>query len=461
MIPIISIIGRNNVGKSTIFNQFTKTKDALVTDIPGTTRDRQYGYVSINNKKLIFVDTAGLSDQNHTIIAIKNKTVNQTNIAIQMSDIIVFVVNAYEGLLPTDYDIINNIRKTKQNIFLVINKIDLLRNDISFKLEFYDLGFQKIYYVSALKKIGFSSLVDDFLKQIKYLQETSIHTVHRKDKNSSILYKDINHFCSNNHLKLIVLGKPNVGKSTLINSLIGEQRVITHDCAGTTRDMIFIPLLHENKKYILIDTAGILKIKHKTNYIQYISSKKTLSYIDKSNVVLLVIDVLECITNQDLSLLNVVMKLGKSMIILINKWDLIPVHKRKFTRLCVEHKLKFLKNFKIHYISALHSMNVKKIMLMADRLYKLSMTKLSSLKLNIIMKSAVGEHAPPLINGHKIKFKYVHPGGYDPLIVIVHGTKLKYLINSYKQYLINYFQRSLNLINIPLKLYFKDHSKVL
>ncbi|CAL4325836.1 GTPase Der [Buchnera aphidicola (Eriosoma lanigerum)] len=457
MIPIVAIVGRTNVGKSTLFNKLTQTKDSLTANFNGTTRDRIYGSISINKKEIVVIDTGGLKCQSNKSDKIDQDIIEQTIRAINESNMIIFVVNAREGVLPEDYYIANKIRTFQKKIILVINKIDGL-NQYTSSLDFHNLGFQHIHCISALNNIGITTLINQYLSSRLNLVDTLI-TENSHIKQYAFIKSYKNHIVKNQDLflRLTVIGKPNVGKSTLINSLLKEQRVLTNAIAGTTRDSIIIPVIKNYNKYILIDTAGISKKKNKNNYIHNISKIKTLSAINISNVVLFVIDVQDMITNQDLSLLNSIIKSGKSIIILINKWDLISIKKRKIIKSEICCKLQFLKNFTIYFISGLYSINIKQIFLLARKSYNSSILKISSFKLTNIMQTAVQKHEPPMINGKKIKFKYAHPGGCNPPVIIIHGNRLDKLLSSYKCYLQNYFQNELRLINTPIKLYFKEN----
>ncbi|QCI24095.1 ribosome biogenesis GTPase Der [Buchnera aphidicola (Macrosiphoniella sanborni)] len=441
MIPIIVLIGRTNVGKSTLFNILTKTKNALVANHKGLTKDRQYGYCTLlSNQKIILIDTAGLDIQFNEI---EKQAYKQTLQAIEESNLILFVVDAHDGLMPQEYEIAEKIRKYHKKIILIINKID--GSNLTTKInEFYLLGFKNIQEISAIHNQGINILKKNYL--IPWITQ---EYQQKNIKQDNLLQKS--------SIKIAFIGRPNVGKSTLINNILNTERMITCNIPGTTSDNISIPMKYKNKNYILIDTPGASKKKIKINNFEKFSLIKTLKTIEHSHVVLLIIDASLAICNQDLLLANFINNSGKGIIIIINKCDLLNSKEQNNIQELIKNQIKFIHFPKIHFISALYKKGIFQIFKSVYSSYKESTRKISTSKITQTMYEAIKKHQPPIIKGRRIKLKYAHVGNSNPLKIIIHGTQVKNLSLSYKKYLINFFQNALKIKNTPIQIQFKDN----
>lgn len=448
MLPIIVLIGRTNVGKSTLFNILTKKRNALVSSLSGLTRDRNYEFCYLEkNKKFILTDTAGFDFESKII---KTQAHKQTLIAMKEADLILFVVNAREGILPGEYEILKKIRKYQKESFLIINKIDGIK-EVEKIHEFYSLGFKKNIKISASHNQGINHFINKYLTpwiEFEFKKIKPKKTIEKKEK------------IENLPIKIAFIGKPNVGKSTLINSLIMQNRIITSNIPGTTLDTISVPIKYHNKNYILIDTAGASKKKRKKNKIEQISIIKTFKTIEKTDITLLIIDAKNeqnKICNQNLLLINMIEKFGKPLIIIINKWDLLNFSEQKKFKELINYKLKNAFFSKMHFISALTKQGIFEIFQLVKNIYhQFTNKKINTSKLMQIMKNAIKKHQPPMINGRRIKLKYIHLGSTNPFKIIIHGNQTRYLSLAYKKYLKNFFHEALKINGIPMKMKFKE-----
>ncbi|RIY33406.1 ribosome biogenesis GTPase Der [Psittacicella hinzii] len=492
---VIALVGRPNVGKSTLFNRLTKTRDALVADFPGLTRDRKYGIARYQDKEYILIDTGGLDGNEE---GIETKMAEQSLLAIQEADIVFMIVDARVGLMPGDTAIVNLLRKREKPVILVANKIDGLDKDQALA-DFYILGFDKVLGISASNNIGVSSLLDftfDFIdsetthhsddaeyadadeddivevededdledeedlvdEEFEYLDdaeiETKIEGITEKSINQEL--DDHNANVLKNNIKIALVGRPNVGKSTLTNCLLGEDRVIVYDMPGTTRDSIYIPLEHNGQNYTIIDTAGVRRKGKIYEAVEKFSVIKTLQAIEDSHVCLLVIDATQGLADQDLSLLSFILNSGRSIVILLNKWDAVTDQERKAIREEIDRKLGFINFARIHYISALKKHGIGDIFKYVQEAYLSANVKVSTSMLTRILYMALHSHQPPQVNGRRVKLKYAHAGGHNPPVIVVHGNMSKDLPESYKKYLINYFRKTLNIIGSPINFKFED-----
>ncbi|WAI11778.1 MAG: ribosome biogenesis GTPase Der [Buchnera aphidicola (Macrosiphum albifrons)] len=444
MIPIIVLIGRTNVGKSTLFNVLTKTRNALVANYPGITRDRQYGYCTLEtNQKIILIDTAGLDIKSNEI---EKKAYQQTLIAIKESHLILFLVDAQDGLMLQEYEISKKIRIHQKKTILVINKIDGINHTSIFN-EFYSLGFEKIQKISASHNQGINTLITKHL--IPWIK------INFKKEKIDQSYK--NEEPKKSPIKVAFIGRPNVGKSTLINGILKEERMITCNIPGTTLDSISTNIKYNYENYTLVDTAGAAKKKKNVNDFEKFSIIKTLQTIEKSNVILLIIDASIQVCHQDLSLADFIINSGKGIVIVANKCDLLNSLEFKKIKELIKNKLKFLYYSRIHLVSALYKKGIFQLFKSINESYRESQRKISTSMLTKTMHMAIKKHQPPIIKGRRIKLKYAHLGSSNPPKIIIHGNQIKYLSLPYKRYLMNFFHDCLKIKGTPIQIEFKDN----
>ncbi|MDI1351541.1 MAG: ribosome biogenesis GTPase Der [bacterium] len=430
MIPVIALVGRPNVGKSTLFNRITKTQDALVADFPGLTRDRQYGEAQFDDKAFIVVDTGGIGVDD---IAVDNLMSKQSAVALHEADVVLFIVDGRSGLTGIDQNIANNLRKLGKNIHLVVNKTEGLDDDIACS-DFQSLGINEVHSISAAHGSGIASLLEIILAPFAAEVEAPVF---------------------DQVLKIAFAGRPNVGKSTLINRILGEERVVVYDMPGTTRDSISIPFERDDQRYILIDTAGVRRKARIGEKIEKFSVIKTLQAIKESNVCLQLLDANEGITDQDMNLLGFIIESGKALVIAINKWDGLDEEHKERVKDELSRRLHFANFAKIRFISALHGSGVGGLFNDIKEAFASATQSFSTPKLTRLLQDISTKHTPPCVNGRRIKLRYAHIGGHNPPIIIIHGNQLNSLPESYKRYLNNEFIKHLGLVGTPLKIEFK------
>ena len=432
MLPVIALIGRQNVGKSTLFNRLTKSREALVADYPGLTRDRQYGFGKMGSVPYIVIDTGGISGEEEGINEIMAE---QTQHAIEEADAVLFMVDGREGLNATDEYVAEIIRRQSKKIFLVSNKSEGLNPETT-SLDFHSLGLGKPNIISALHGDYVLALMDQVLNPFE---------------GSSLSDIDVN----DEFLGITVLGRPNVGKSTLINRLIGEDRLVVFDQPGTTRDTIAVPFESNNTKYMLFDTAGVRRKAKVREKIEKFSIVKAIRSMEKAHVVLALIDAQEGITEQDVSLIGLTVQRGRSLVVVINKWDGLTATKRKQIKEQIDRRLPFLDFAEQHTISALYGKGLHNLLPAVQRAYKSATMNLSTKGLTNVLEKAVQQHPPPLARGRRIRLRYAHQGGRNPPTIVIHGNQTKQLSNSYRRYLINCFRKKFFLHGTPVQLSFK------
>ena len=432
MIPVIALIGRPNVGKSTLFNVLTRSRDAIVANQPGLTRDRQYGVGERNGKAFIVVDTGGLSGEKQDL---DDLMARQTRLAMEEADEILFLVDAQDGLTNGDRQIADLVRKSGKSCQVVVNKTDGFKPDQA-QAEFFALGFEHVRLIAAAHRKGTGVLIEELLSA--YPEQLAGSEA------------------SDAGPLVAVIGRPNVGKSTLINRLTGEDRVVAFDQPGTTRDTISVPFERHGKSYTLIDTAGVRRRGKVQETIEKFSVIKALEAIEKANVVIVVIDARDGLTDQDMTLLGYVVDSGRALVIAINKCDGLDPDQRDENRSALERRLGFVSFAAQHFISAKHGTGVGELMGSVDQAHASAFRDLNTRYLTDLLEEAVFKHNPPLYHGRRVKLRYAHQGGRNPPIVVIHGNQTQHLPDVYRRYLINFFIGKLQLKGTPLRIELKS-----
>lgn len=433
MIPVIAIVGRPNVGKSTLFNRLTRSKDALVADYAGLTRDRKYGEAVFQERRVMLVDTGGLTGQEEGIDA---AMAEQSLLAVQEADAVLFMLDCRDGLTPVDEQIAAQLRQYNKKIFVVANKIDGLSHDVV-TAPFYELGLGEVFGVAASHGRGTNNLLEAVFSQLPPSEEALPEEEQARG------------------IKIAVVGRPNVGKSTLVNRMLGEDRVVVFDMPGTTRDSIYINFERQGKPYTLIDTAGIRRRKNINLMVEKFSIIKTLQAIDDANVVVLLLDAAEGLVDQDMHLMGQVIESGRALVVALNKWDGLDDDHKSFVKTELERRLRFVEFADMHFISALHGTGVGNLYLSIERSYQAATEKFSTNFLTRVLERAVTEHQPPLVHGRRIKLRFAHTGGHNPPIIVIHGNQTEEIPNHYVRYLEKYFRTALDLHGTPIRFEFK------
>ncbi|MBB6056353.1 MAG: ribosome biogenesis GTPase Der [Gammaproteobacteria bacterium] len=468
MTPVVALVGRPNVGKSTLFNRLTRSRDALVADFPGLTRDRKYGQASFGELNFIVVDTGGIDGSEE---GIEVKMAEQSLQAIEEADVVLFMVDARAGVTSADIGIANHLRRQQKKVFLVANKTDGIDGD-AHCADFYSLALGEIHQIAAAHGRGVTALLEKalapFLEELvepteeeKAAAEEAAYWAAFEGKEEVLLNEDEEELTGEDRyadlpIKFAIIGRPNVGKSTLTNRMLGEDRVIVFDMPGTTRDSIYIPLERDEQQYIVIDTAGVRKKKKIYETVEKFSVVKTLQAIEDANVVLLLVDAREGISDQDLSLLGFTLHSGRSIVIAVNKWDGLDQDTKEKIKEDLERRLGFVDFARVHFISALHGSGVGNLFDSIQEAYRSATKRISTSMLTRIMNMAAEDHQPPLVRGRRVKLKYAHAGGYNPPRIIIHGNQVNDLPDSYKRYLINYYRKSLKIMGTPIHVEFQE-----
>ena len=441
MVPVIALVGRPNVGKSTLFNRLTKSRDAIVADVAGLTRDRQYGEALWQGKTYIVVDTGGISGDEQGIDTIM---AGQSLQAIEEADAVLFLVDAQAGRTAADEMIAAHLRKRHKHTFLIANKLDGAQQD-SILGEFSSLGLGAPIPIAAAHGRNINPMLE------AVLGEEGVARVEVDADGNPIAPKIVKAIGT----KIAVIGRPNVGKSTLVNRMLGEDRVVVFDQAGTTRDTIYIPYERHDKPYTLIDTAGVRKRGKVFEAVEKFSVIKALQAIEDANVVIFVVDAREGIVDQDLHLLGFVLEAGRALVVAVNKWDGMDESEKDFVKIELQRRLIFTQFADLHFISALHGSGVGLLYKSVDQAFESAMTKVPTKRMTEILEAAVAEHQPPLVNGRRIKLRYAHLGGSNPPIIVVHGNQVDAVPRSYTRYLENTFRKVLKLSGTPIRVEYK------
>ncbi|WP_339064841.1 ribosome biogenesis GTPase Der [Teredinibacter turnerae] len=433
MIPTIALVGRPNVGKSTLFNRLTKTRDAIVANFAGLTRDRKYGDAEFEGKRFIVVDTGGISGDEEGIDSVMAE---QSLQAIAESDIILFLVDCRDGLTHVDSQIAQHLRTLHKPTFLVANKVDGQNHDLAIA-PFFELGLGEVHSVAAAHGRGVNTLMATVLADIAVESEADEADAERR-------------------LKMAIIGRPNVGKSTLVNRMLGEERVVVFDMPGTTRDSIYIDYERDEKHYTLIDTAGVRRRKNVKLTVEKFSIIKTLQAINDANVVILVMDASEGIVDQDLHLLGHAIESGRALVVALNKWDGLEDDHKSYVKTELQRRLSFVDYADLHFISALHGTGVGNLYKSVEQAYQAATEKYSTSFLTRILEDAVTAHQPPLVRGRRIKLRYAHAGGHNPPIIVIHGTQTSEVPNHYTRYLEKVYRRALELHGTPVRIEYRS-----
>ena len=437
MLPVIALVGRPNVGKSTLFNRMTGTRDALVADVPGLTRDRKYGDGKIGERPYIVIDTGGLSGIREDLDSLMAR---QSWQAVEEADLVFFLVDGREGPNAADEVVAEALRRTGKPQILVVNKTDGIDAEAAL-LEFHALGLGEPVAIAAVHGRGVAALMS-----------TAIPLLPQAEEDSAVLEDD------DGRIRVAIVGRPNVGKSTLINRILGEERVLAFDQPGTTRDSIFIPFEREGQSYTLIDTAGVRRRARVKEAIEKFSVIKTLQAVDAANVVILVLDAQLEISEQDASLAGYIAEKGRALIVAVNKWDGLDDYARGQITGQLERRLPFLDFATSCFISALHGTGVGELFPWISKAYASAMRELPTPELTRILEHAVQAHQPPLVRGRRIKLRYAHQGGKNPPVIIIHGNQTKSVPQTYKRYLVNAFRSAMKLTGTPIRIEFRSGS---
>jgi len=435
VLPVVALVGRPNVGKSTLFNALTRTRDALVADVPGLTRDRKYGYARLPGRSCVVIDTGGLVAA--TQAGIEQLMAEQTLKAVEEADRVLFVVDAREGCTPQDLHVADVLRRSGKPVIVVANKAEGVEDELA-QAEFHRFGFGEPVAVSAAHLQGLEPLVERALAGFEEGQQAAAGPG-----------------VAEGAIRVAVVGRPNVGKSTLINRLLGEERLIAFDQPGTTRDAVEVSFERDGHAYVLVDTAGVRRRARVSEAIEKFSVVKTLQAIDRAHVVIGVLDAHDTIAEQDASLLGLVAEQGRALVVAVNKWDGIPPDQRAAIRDGLDLRLDFLRFAPVHLISARHGTGVGELMGSVLKAYRAAMRELPTRELTRALEQAMAIHQPPLVRGRRIKLRYAHQGGRNPPVVVIHGNQTQHVPDAYRRFLENHFRATFRLEGTPMRVEFR------
>jgi len=435
MLPVVALVGRPNVGKSTLFNVLTRTRDALVHDLPGLTRDRHYGICHLAEREFVIVDTGGLTGEKEGIGAL---TARQAELAVDEADVIVFVADARDGVLPQDRNVLASLRRRNKPLLLVVNKIDGV-DENAVLADFSALGFKAPILTSAAHARGVPQLLDAVLRELPARDPDSVEDAAQDEG-----------------MRVAIVGRPNVGKSTLVNRLLGEERVVVSDIAGTTRDSIKVPLERDGKRYTLIDTAGVRRRARVEEAVEKFSVIKTLQSIAAAQVVVLLLDAQEGVAEQDATLIGHVLDEGRALVIAVNKWDGLTSYEREQCKNSLSRKLDFVSFVTPVFISGLHGSGIAELMKAIGHVHKSATREFGTSELTRALEQAYDGYQPPLVRGHAPKLKFAHPGGTNPPTFVIHGSRTKHIAVGYRRYLENFFRKRFRLEGTPIRIVFKE-----
>jgi GTP-binding protein len=433
MKPVIALVGRPNVGKSTLFNRLTRSRDALVADLPGLTRDRHYGEGRVGERPFLVIDTGGFEPVAKE--GIMHQMALQTKQAVAEADVVVFIVDGRQGMTPHDKTITDFLRKSGRKVMLVVNKAEGMKYS-AVVADFYELGMGDPYVISAAHGDGVADLVEEALNEAFASRPEDAEELEPASRG----------------IKIAIVGRPNVGKSTLVNALIGEERVIAFDMPGTTRDSIEVPFERDGKNYTLIDTAGIRRRGKVFEAIEKFSVVKTLQSISDANVVILLLDAQQDISEQDAHIAGFILESGRALVVAVNKWDGLQSDQRDEIKIDIDRKLDFLSFAKTHYISALKGTGIAQMMKSVDAAYAAATADLSTPRLTRALIEAVEKQEPKRKGSIRPKMRYAHQGGQNPPIIVIHGNALDAIGAPYKRYLEKHFRDTFNLVGTPLRI---------
>jgi len=434
MLPTLVLVGRPNVGKSTLFNRLTRSRDALVADLPGLTRDRHYGRGMGASQPYLVIDTGGFEPRAES--GIMQEMAKQTLLAIDEADLVIFLVDGRAGMTPQEHIIADLLRKSQRPVLLAVNKTEGMQKSVV-SADFYELGLGDPLSISSAHGEGVKDLIELALENFPADEPVEQERGDRVPK-------------------IAIVGRPNVGKSTLVNALLGEERMIAFDEPGTTRDSIYVDLEKNGKTYTIIDTAGVRKRGRVFESIEKFSVVKTMQAIEDANVAILVVDAQEGITEQDAHVAAYILDAGRALVVAVNKWDGLKDDEREWIKKEIDRKLMFLDFAKFHYISALRKKGLPELFDSVDGAFKAAFADLATPQLTRVLIDAVAQHQPPISKGIRPKLRYAHQGGTNPPIVVVHGSHVTGVKDSYKRFLEGVFRKTFQLVGTPLRVQFKQ-----